>query len=69
MIAWLIAQATTTSAPAVTEMTAMGWVFMITSITSVTILVSFCYFKVLTRPSTVEHMHAPLDIDTRDQGT
>ena len=50
-------------------MTAAGWIIMIVSITSVVALVSFCYYRVLSRPSSTEHMLAPLEIDTRDQGT
>jgi len=50
-------------------MTTGGWVIMITSITSVVALASFCYYKVLSKPQSTEHMHAPLDIDTQDRGT
>lgn len=50
-------------------MTTVGWVIMITSITCVVALVSFCYYKVLSKPASTEHMHAPLDIDTHDRDT
>ncbi len=50
-------------------MTTGGWVIMITSMTCVVALVSFCYYKVLTHPESTEHMHAPLDIDTHDLDT
>lgn len=50
-------------------MTPAGWIMMILSITAVTSLVTFCYYKVLTKPESTEHMHAPIDIDTKDRGT
>lgn len=47
-----------------------GWVVMIFSIVLVVSLVTYCFWKLLTSPATdSEHMHAPLDIDTRDRGT
>jgi len=48
-------------------MTAAGWIFMLTSVTCVTALVSWCFYRVLTRPEVTEHMQAPLDIDPRDR--
>jgi len=50
-------------------MTTGGWVFMISSITAVLSLISFCFYKVLSKPSAADHMHAPIEIDTRDGGT
>lgn len=50
-------------------MTPAGWIMMILSITAVTSLVTFCYYKVLTKPQSTEHMHAPIDIDTKDRDT
>ena len=50
-------------------MTTAGWLFMVGSLTTVVCLVSFCFYRVLTRPSATKHMHAPLDIDTHDQDT
>lgn len=50
-------------------MTTGGWIFMLVSCGSVIGLMGFCYYRVLTRPQTVEHIHAPLDIDTHDQDT
>ena len=35
-------------------MTPLGWIFMITSIGFVLSLVSFCYYRVLTKPSNGE---------------
>lgn len=50
-------------------MTAGGWIFMLGSITAVVSLISFCFYRVLSKPSTMEHMHAPPDIDTHDLAT
>lgn len=50
-------------------MTTAGWVIMITSISCVVALASFCYYRVLRSPSAAQHMHAPLEIDTKDKGT
>ena len=50
-------------------MSPLGWIFMISSTGSVLLLTAWCFFKVLTKPSAAEHMHAPLDINTRDQDT
>ncbi len=50
-------------------MTTGGWIFMLTSIGIVLALVTFCFYRVLRQPSTTEHMHAPLDIDTHDRDT
>ena len=50
-------------------MTTGGWIFMCGSIIAVVSLLSFCFYRVLRKPSATEHMHAPLDIDTRDLDT
>ncbi|HSW46780.1 MAG TPA: hypothetical protein VLM89_14560 [Phycisphaerae bacterium] len=50
-------------------MTPLGWLFMLCSVTLVLTLVVFCFWRVLNTPKTTEHMHAPLDIDTRDADT
>ena len=50
-------------------MTTGGWVFMFGSITAVVSLLSFCFYKVLSKPSSADHMHAPIDIDTHDRDT
>lgn len=47
-------------------MTTGGWIFMLCSIGFVVSLISFCFYKVLTKPTAANHMHAPLEIDTRD---
>lgn len=46
-----------------------GWFVMLTSCGIVLGLVIFCYYRILTSPDTMNHMHAPLDIDTRDKDT
>lgn len=48
-------------------MTLAGWIFMLTSVTCVTGLVVWCFYRVFTRPSSMEDMHAPLDIDPQDR--
>lgn len=50
-------------------MTTGGWIFMVSSIGFVLSLVGFCFYRVLTKPAAAGHMHAPLEIDTRDQDT
>jgi len=47
-------------------MTASGWIFMLASVGFVVGLISYCFWRVLTKPATAEHMHAPLEIDTGD---
>jgi hypothetical protein len=48
-------------------MTTAGWVLLVVSCTTVTALVCFCFWRVLRLPTPEEDIHAPLDIDTRDQ--
>lgn len=50
-------------------MTTGGWIFMIGSISAVVCLLIFCFYRVLTHPSSTEHRHAPVDIDTHDTET
>jgi hypothetical protein len=50
-------------------MTALGWIFMLASITFVISLVSWCFYRVLQCPSAAERMHAPAEIDTHDLDT
>jgi len=50
-------------------MTTTGWIFMLSSVGSVTILMIWCFYRVLSKPSAANHMHAPLDIDTHDLNT
>ncbi len=50
-------------------MTPAGWVFMIASLGFVLGLITFCFHRVLTKPSAANHMQAPLDVDTHDRNT
>lgn len=50
-------------------MTTGGWIFMIGSISAVVCLLTFCFYRVLTHPSSTEHTHAPQDSDTHDADT
>lgn len=50
-------------------MTTLGWIFMGCSVGFVVGLVSYCFFRVLSKPAAADHMHAPADIDTHDVGT
>jgi len=50
-------------------MTLEGWVFMFCSIGFVVTLIVFCFHRVLSTPSSANHLHAPLEIDTQDRGT
>ena len=47
-------------------MNTAGWIFMISSLVFVIGLVVFCFYRVFKAPQSTEHMHAPLDIDTKD---
>lgn len=42
-----------------------GWTLFLLSNAAVIALGGFCFYKVFTIPQ--EHMHSPLDIDTRDR--
>ncbi len=47
-----------------------GWFFLLTSCLSVTGLVVWCFYRVLTLPRdepVEEEFHAPLDIDTHEK--
>ena len=49
-------------------MTSAGWAIMIASVGSVCVLTIYCFYKVMTLPprEAIDHIKAPLDIDTRD---
>jgi hypothetical protein len=49
-------------------LTLAGWTIMIASLGSVTAVTVFCFYKLLTLPpeDAIEHIKAPLDIDTKD---
>ncbi len=48
-------------------MTSSGWVLMLSSLSFVLCLVSYCFYRVLRTPVAKDHMHAPLDIDTHEK--
>ncbi len=48
-------------------MTAAGGLLLATSCGSVTALVVYCFYRVLTTPHAAEEMHAPLDIETGER--
>jgi len=48
-------------------LTTGGWIFMLGSLSFVLWLTFYCFYRVLSKPAATEHMHAPLDIDTRDK--
>lgn len=48
-------------------MTAGGWLLLMLSCGSVTALVAYCFYRVLTTPHAAEELHAPLDIDTGEK--
>jgi hypothetical protein len=48
-------------------MTLAGWIIMILACTGFTGLMLWCIHKVVTTPEAPEHLHAPLDVDTRDR--
>lgn len=50
-------------------MTTAGWILMLTSCGGVVALTAYCYYRVLTAPSPIERIHAPLEIDTHDKDT
>ncbi len=50
-------------------MTMAGWIIMLLSVGTVTSLLTFCFYRVLKKPRSADHMHSLLEIDTHDQGT
>lgn len=47
-------------------MTYEGWLVMILSVGSTSLLLGWSIWRVITTPGETEHMHTPLDIDTGD---
>ena len=43
-----------------------GWIIMSLAIGSVTYLLSWCIYKVVTTPDSTEHLHSTADIETPD---
>lgn len=50
-------------------MTTGGWVVMALAVSGMTGLLCWCVYKVLTTPSSSEHLHSQIDIDTHDLDT
>jgi hypothetical protein len=48
-------------------MTTAGWTLLVLSCGTVTALVVFCFWRVLSLPRASEEIHAPLDIDTGEE--
>lgn len=49
------------------RMTGAGWLLMLSSVGFVVALNVYCFWRVLTTPAPKEHLHAPLDIETREE--
>jgi hypothetical protein len=47
-------------------MTTAGWIIMITSISAVTLAMTWCIYKVLSTPGEAEHLHG-IEQHTPDQ--
>lgn len=52
--------------PADGGLSVAGWLTMVASVGVVLALCAFCVYRALREPHPEQHMHAPLDIDTRD---
>jgi hypothetical protein len=48
-------------------MTIAGWIIMVLACVGITGLMLWCIRKVVVTPEAPEHLHAPLDVDTRDK--
>lgn len=48
-------------------MSLIGWIIMLTSVIGMTVLFSWCIFKVLTHQDPSDQIHSPADIDPHDQ--
>ena len=48
-------------------MSSIGWIIMLTSVIGMTILFSWCIFKVLNHKDSSQQIHLPADIDPQDQ--
>jgi hypothetical protein len=46
-----------------------GWIMMALSIGFVLALNIYCFGRILRTPRAEEHLHAPLEIDTKDKDT
>jgi len=50
-------------------MSSGGWIFMLGSCGFVVWLTAYCFYRVLARPRTAEHLQAPSTIETGDEDT
>jgi hypothetical protein len=48
-------------------MTLTGWILLIVSVVSIVAWNVWCFYRVLRTPVAKGHLHAPLDIDTRER--
>ena len=44
-----------------------GWIIMIVAVGGVVGFFSWCMYKVITTRESAEHIHSPVDIDTKDR--
>ncbi len=47
-------------------MTVGGWIAMTLSVGGMTVLLSWCIYRVITTPGSTKHLHSPADIETPD---
>lgn len=47
-------------------MTIAGWVIMFVGVSGMTGLLGWCIYKIIATKDASGHLHAPLDIDTKD---
>ncbi len=47
-------------------MTVSGWMIMVATVTGMTGLLCWCIYRVLSTPSSSEHLHSQVDIDPHD---
>jgi hypothetical protein len=48
-------------------MSLAGWILMSCSVGLVLVLNAYCFWRVLRAPVTKDHLHAPLDIETKEE--
>lgn len=48
-------------------MTTAGWIIMISATTCITGFLVWCVYKVISTPESTRHLHAPIEIDTKDK--
>ncbi len=47
-------------------MTTTGWIMMLLGVGGMTGLLAWCIVKIMATKDAASHLHAPLDIDTKD---